>query len=219
MFPTSNTRLVLATALCSLALVACGPSDQQTPPEPQAADSYPGTAEPQRDEQDNTAEVAATGDDNFTPVQQAIAELQPTDDGEARGTVSFNMAGDGSEMRVSIELSGLSPGEHGFHIHSTPDCSDGGKAAGGHFNPHQVDHGAPSDDSQHVGDLGNVTANEEGRVSTSVNSKQLAFTGSNNILNRAVVVHADADDLSSQPSGAAGSRISCGVIESVQEAM
>src|SRR5690554_587013 len=129
MSPTSNTRLVLATALCSLTLVACGPSEQQTPPEPQAAESYPGTAGPQRTEWDNTAEVAATGDENFNPVQQAIAELEPTDDGEARGTVSFSMVGDDSDMQVSIELSGLSPGEHGFHIHSTPDCSDGGKAA------------------------------------------------------------------------------------------
>lgn len=116
-------------------------------------------------------------------------------------------------------IAGLEPGLHGFHLHETGDCSgEGFKSAGGHFNPTGTDHGAPGDEQHHLGDLGNLKANDEGVAAASVAVPGVSLTGDGgpSIVGRAVIVHANADDLESQPSGAAGPRVACGVIETVE---
>ncbi len=128
------------------------------------------------------------------------------------GTVQF--APEGESVRVTVELSGLEPGPHGFHIHEAGDCSaEDFTSAGGHFNPHEHQHGAPSDAQRHAGDFGNVEASAEGVVSVELEMDVVLDPGAaDSVIGKAVIVHAQADDLKSQPSGAAGPRVACGVI-------
>lgn len=162
------------------------------------------------------AETAASTDEGvaqFAQVESATAMLKPTAGNEATGTVTFEPNAEQTAMRVSIKITGLSIGDHGFHIHENGDCSAAdGTSAGGHFNPAEVEHGAPAAAAHHVGDLGNITADAEGNASAAMEAVELSFSGANSILNKAVIVHADADDLRSQPTGAAGARVACGVI-------
>ena len=136
-----------------------------------------------------------------------ISVLVPAAGNKVRGTLRLMQQGD--DLKITGKIRNLTPGEHGFHIHAFGDMrGPDGTAAGGHFNPFGHEHGAPGTQS-HVGDLGNITANDDGVVTVNVVSKgtQLHF-----ILGRAFVVHAGADDLKSQPSGAAGPRVARGVI-------
>jgi Cu-Zn family superoxide dismutase len=141
----------------------------------------------------------------------ATADLQATEGNEVSGTVSFEEV----DGRVSIvaDVTGLEPGQHGFHIHETGDCSAlDGTSAGGHFNPEEAEHGAPDADTHHLGDLGNLEADEEGtaHLETSVDFITLS-EGPASVLNRAVIVHAKADDFG-QPTGNAGPRLACAEI-------
>jgi superoxide dismutase, Cu-Zn family len=145
------------------------------------------------------------------PVTQAVAVLHPTEGNEARGAVHFVSSRHG--IRVTASVEGLSPGLHGFHVHEYGDCSaPDGSSAGGHFNPEDMPHGAPNARERHVGDLGNLSADEMGVAHVDGTDTLLAFTGPRSILGRAVIVHAEADDLLSQPTGEAGGRVACGVI-------
>lgn len=149
----------------------------------------------------------------YSLVESATADVGPTSLGSAEGTVSFSPAEQGAGVRVSIDVRGLQPGLHGFHIHAVGDCSaDDASSAGGHFNPYNVPHGAPEDTRHHVGDMGNIDVGESGRVNTTKTFQGLAFSGPASILQKAVVIHSVRDDLESQPSGAAGDRVGCGVI-------
>ncbi|CUS47883.1 MAG: Cu-Zn family superoxide dismutase Sod1 [Idiomarinaceae bacterium HL-53] len=145
--------------------------------------------------------------------EKAIAYLHPTDGNEGmQGYVVFQRADDGMDIMAHIE--GLPGGsEHGFHVHEYGDCSAAdGTSAGGHFNPAQMPHGGPAYDERHVGDLGNVRADENGMAHHEAIDPHLTMSGENSILGRAVVVHAQQDDMSSQPTGNAGARLLCGVI-------
>lgn len=151
-----------------------------------------------------------------TDLTQAVALLNPTDQSQVHGVVRFEKVPEGLKITGLIE--GLTPGKHGFHIHEFGDCSaPDGSSAGGHFNPTGMKHGAPTDSIRHVGDLGNIVADAQGRVELNMVDSQIALDGENSILSRGVVVHAGADDLTSQPSGNAGSRVACGVIESTAD--
>jgi len=146
------------------------------------------------------------------PGRHAVAELSPTQGNSVRGLVHFTETSKG--VRVVANVTGLTPGLHGFHVHETGDCSaPDAKSAGGHFNPSQAEHGGPDAPARHAGDLGNMTANASGIASYERVDKQLSFDGPNSILNRAVIVHAAADDLKGQPAGNAGARVACGVIQ------
>lgn len=149
-----------------------------------------------------------------TPMM-AEAKVAAASGSKVSGVVHFAMNGD--KVSVHAKISGLEPGEHGFHVHEKGDCSaPDAKSAGGHFNPHTVDHGDPKGETHHAGDLGNITANADGVAELSIDLPtsflSLAPDAKNNIVGRAVVVHGGADDLKSQPSGAAGPRVGCGVI-------
>lgn len=128
-----------------------------------------------------------------------------------RGTVSFSKQG--GKVHVEAEVTGLPPGPHGFHIHAWGDCSaPDGTSAGDHFNPQGHEHGAPGP-AAHPGDLGNLVADSSGKATLSLELDSLTVdTGALGIVGRAVIVHEKVDDLVSQPVGAAGARIACGVI-------
>lgn len=144
-------------------------------------------------------------------VTKAVAVLHPTAGHEAHGTVVFTKVEGG--VKVEATLDGLAPGDHGFHIHQYGDCSSpDGKSAGGHFNPEGVEHAGPEASVRHVGDLGNITADENGHATLERVDAHLTFSGPHSIVGRGVIVHQKADDLTSQPTGAAGARVACGVI-------
>jgi Cu-Zn family superoxide dismutase len=145
---------------------------------------------------------------------QAAAELSPTEGSRVSGTVTFSSLN--GEVRVGADLEGLEPGLHGFHIHEVGDCSaPDASSAGGHFNPDNTPHGAPENPpaQRHVGDLGNLEADAEGKAHYERVDQMLPLRGPNSIVGKSVIVHAQADDLSSQPSGSAGPRLACGVIQ------
>ncbi len=142
---------------------------------------------------------------------KAIAVLHPTAGNNAKGVVTFTKVEGG--VRVLAVFEGVPAGAHGFHIHEFGDCSSAdGTAAGGHFNPHNMEHAGPMAEKRHIGDLGNVTADESGKAQLEYVDKHLAFSGANSILGRGLILHAKADDLKTQPTGDAGGRIACGVI-------
>jgi Cu-Zn family superoxide dismutase len=142
----------------------------------------------------------------------AVAVLQPTAKGpQVKGTVKFTKAGDG--IKVEGEVTGLTPGKHGFHVHEFGDVtSQDGTSAGGHFNPAGAQHGAPDSDKRHAGDFGNIEADQSGTAKIDFTDKHITLDGPTSILGRGLVVHAKADDLKSQPSGEAGDRVAVGVI-------
>ncbi len=146
------------------------------------------------------------------PAQRAVAVVRPTQGNTAEGQVVFTDAGaDG--VKVQVDLKGLTPGAHGFHVHEFGDCSaPDGASAGSHFNPTGEPHAGPHDAARHTGDMGNVEADKDGVVSFGYTDKRLAFSGPNSVLGRGVIVHAKADDLKTQPTGDAGGRQGCGVI-------
>jgi len=136
--------------------------------------------------------------------------------GDAKGQVFFNTTSDG--IHVTGTITGLKPGKHGFHVHESGELKTSCMDAKGHFNPHNKDHGAPTDDNRHVGDLGNIIADEHGVAKIDITDKIIALSGENNIVNRSVVVHEGEDDLGrggyndSKTTGHAGARAGCGII-------
>ena len=114
------------------------------------------------------------------------------------------------------QIKGLTPGKHGIHIHEFGDLSDGCDSAGGHYNPDGVDHGDLA--IGHVGDLGNIVANELGIASFKIVARRVDLSGDRSVVGRAMVIHADEDDLGlggdeeSLKTGNAGERLACGVI-------
>lgn len=149
---------------------------------------------------------------NMGKVTYAVAVVQGLGDHRVHGKVTFTQKDDGVE--IVAELTGLQPGEHGFHVHEFGDCSMAdGKCAGGHFNPTGQPHGGPDDAKRHVGDLGNIKADGQGNASYKRVDKVLALNGRNSIIGRSVIVHAKPDDFTTQnPPGNAGDRIGCGTI-------
>ena len=145
-------------------------------------------------------------------IPKATAVISPTEGNETAGVVTFTQTDEG--VRVQATVSGLdAETRHGFHIHQYGDCrAPDGTSAAGHFNPEGVEHGAPTDDIRHVGDLGNLPTNAKGTADVDFMDTHLQLNGSNSILGRGVIVHAGTDDFESQPTGAAGSRLACGVI-------
>ncbi|XP_028838614.1 superoxide dismutase [Cu-Zn] [Denticeps clupeoides] len=138
--------------------------------------------------------------------------------GEVTGTVYFEQQGDSASVKLSGEISGLAPGEHGFHVHAFGDNTNGCISAGPHFNPFNKTHGGPTDEVRHVGDLGNVTAGANNIAKIKIEDKQISLTGPNSIIGRTMVIHEKADDLGkggdeeSLKTGNAGGRLACGVI-------
>jgi Cu-Zn family superoxide dismutase len=142
---------------------------------------------------------------------KAIAVLHPASGSQVMGTVTFTTMGDA--VQVVADVTGLTPGKHGFHIHEFGDCSAAdAMSAGGHFNPTHKPHGAPDSAEHHVGDLGNLEADASGKAHLDWKDKMLKFSGADSILGHAVIVHEKEDDLKSQPVGNAGGRLACGVI-------
>ena len=144
--------------------------------------------------------------------RMAVATLSPTQGNTVSGLVMFHEM-DGHLM-VHAQLSGLKPGgEQGFHVHETGSCaSTDGSSAGGHFNPGGQVHG-PQNAAHHAGDLPALKADALGRVDQKfMLDGPTVAGGPNGVVGRSLIVHAQADDYSTQPTGNSGARVACGVI-------
>ncbi len=141
----------------------------------------------------------------------AIAAVGPLGGSAVKGTVRFTQLDHGVE--IAADLTGLTPGAHGFHVHEYGDCSAAdGSSAGGHFNPGGRPHGGPGMEMSHAGDYGNLMADARGHATLKIVAHRITLDdGPEGVLGRSVVVHEKADDLTSQPAGNAGPRIGCGV--------
>ena len=144
-------------------------------------------------------------------VNKGICVLQPTKGNNVTGVIAFTKVDDG--VKVVADLEGLTPGKHGIHIHECGDCSAvDGTSAGGHFNPMSKDHGSPMGSMRHEGDMGNITADVNGKAHLEYVDKEISFEGMTSIIGRSVIVHKNEDDMQTQPTGNAGARVACGVI-------
>lgn len=186
------------------------------------------------------AAPAAQADDPVAmrvQVEHPVARAQlARSDGAPAGEVVFTQTPNG--VLIEAELTGLPQGEHGFHIHETGDCSPQFSAAGGHMTagggesktgtdvtgilPNETGdeagtvHGFEREAGPHPGDLPNIHVPESGALHIEVLNARISFDGDNALFDEdgsALIIHSDADDYETQPSGAAGERIACGVIE------
>lgn len=152
---------------------------------------------------------------HFDDLKKIAFSLEAKNNSGVTGNVVFKQ--DKGVVTMVAVLSGLSEGEHAIHIHEKADCtSDDGKSSGGHWNPTGQPHGKWGDATgYHKGDIGNFTANADGMATiTKITDEWCIGCGdeAKDILGKAIIVHQGVDDFKSQPSGAAGSRISCGGI-------
>jgi Cu-Zn family superoxide dismutase len=146
------------------------------------------------------------------PGPSAVATLEATKGNSAAGTVTFTQKGD--KVTMAAKVTGLTPGQHGFHIHEKGDCSSGdGMSAGGHFNPGAKAHGNPAVPDHHAGDMPMLDADASGNASLTADLDGVTIGGAAaDIVGKAVIVHKDPDDFKTQPTGNSGARVACGVI-------
>ncbi len=145
---------------------------------------------------------------------RATAQLQTTKGNKTFGEATFDQVGD--KVHVVVYVQGLKPNqEHGLHIHEKGDCSSGdGMSAGGHFNPFAKPHGRHDSAERHAGDLPSLKAGKDGRAKIDVEITGFTVApGPASIIGRGLIVHADPDDYKTQPTGNAGARLACGVIQ------
>ena len=147
---------------------------------------------------------------------EAIAVLaHPT----IKGTIVFRESSKSDNIMIDLDISGLKPGKHGFHIHETGNLLDKCKECKAHFNPFNKNHGGPKSKERHVGDLGNIIADKNGKVKTTFSDHQISLRDTKrNIIGRSVIIHDKEDDLGkggdeeSLRTGNAGARLVCAVI-------
>ncbi|WP_304235827.1 superoxide dismutase family protein [Jiulongibacter sediminis] len=169
------------------------------------------TVEEQYDDNVPTEIEAVAG----VSMETAVADIEGKSDMDVSGTVAFTEA-DGM-VTMEANIIGLPKGKHAIHIHETGDCSAvDGKSAGGHWNPTGVDHGQWRMEPHHAGDIGNLESPGDSITVLSLTTDKWCLScddENKNILNKAIIIHAGPDDFTSQPSGAAGARVGCGVID------
>lgn len=182
-------NLGLSLLFCMLALiVACGSSEE---PAAEEASSLPSE-----------------------PIARLDTLLKAKSGSELTGIAIFIQDSFGVSLQLNIE--NTPPGEHAVHLHEVGDCSaDDASSAGGHWNPTIEDHGKWGEAPHHLGDIGNISVGEDGigNLTLTTDRWTIGGGGETDIYGKALIVHADPDDFTSQPTGAAGGRIGCAVIE------
>ncbi|HEX9427066.1 MAG TPA: superoxide dismutase family protein [Candidatus Polarisedimenticolia bacterium] len=146
--------------------------------------------------------------------KQAVATIASKSDSHVTGTARFSEA-DG-KVTLKLEIAGAEPGTHAVHLHEKGDCSaPDGTSAGGHWNPAHVDHGKWGTMPFHRGDIGVFEVGSDGKGSLTLSTDLWTIGGApeSDVLGKTVIIHAKTDDFTTQPTGNAGGRIGCGVVE------
>lgn len=145
---------------------------------------------------------------------KAVARI--VGNGSIDGVITFTQIG--NQVQVSGTIRGLTPGQHGLHVHQYGDVSSNCANIGDHYNPDNRQHGGPQERERHLGDFGNISADRSGAALVSFSDNQIALFGSNTIVGRSLAVHEREDDLGhgsnvdSRRNGNSGNVIGCGVI-------
>lgn len=201
-------KLIKFSFLIALIAFSCGeaPSSSTDKSEAVAADSENKPADT------DTRKYIKVGG-----AKTAKAILSGCSDSEMNGIVEFTEK-DGV-VKMNARMNNVNQGMHGFHIHAIGDCSSAdGKSAGGHWNPTNEDHGKWGTPPFHKGDIGNFKADKNGVGSINIKTDLWCIGCGDemkDIVGKSIIVHAGEDDCTSQPSGAAGARIACGIIENI----
>lgn len=198
----STFGLALLLATC-VALVSC--SDYSSP---EGGNNSSGEGQA----------AADTSDDHVHPValevaSEAVAVITPTEGNTAHGEVRFTESG--GKINIVADIEGLKPdAKHAIHIHQFGDMrASDGTSLGGHYNPEGHPHAGPTTSVRHAGDLGNLSTDSDGKAHYELTVDNITINGDRNpILGYGMVIHGGEDDLTSQPTGAAGPRIGVGVI-------
>jgi len=175
--------------------------------------------EAKKEATDAATEIEAVAEDIKEEVmtESITFMMEPKSGSSVKGEVSFSE--ENGTVTMTGTFTGLSEGEHAIHIHQTADCSsDDGKSTGGHWNPTNEPHGKwGAKEGYHKGDIGNMMADSDGNAVIELSTDQWCIgcdDENKNIVGKAIIVHQGVDDFTSQPSGAAGARVSCtGIIE------
>ncbi len=149
-------------------------------------------------------------------MKSAWGKIEPKSGSKVTGDVLFKADAEG-KLTLSVKVEGAPAGEHAVHLHEKGDCSAAdASSAGGHFNPYGHPHAAPAAEAKHSGDFGNLKVGADGKGSLELATPWLELEGGNGVVGRAFVVHEKVDDFKTQPTGNAGSRIGCAVIQLAQ---
>lgn len=198
-------KRIYLSLLFSAAVFFTGCKNENTTAEDRVEENVDAT-------QQNTAEDKEKEEE----ARALTVQMEPKSNSDLTGKVTFTE--ENGEVTMTAEFTGLKEGMHAIHLHEKADCSaEDGTSAGGHWNPTFEDHGEwGSEKGYHRGDIGNFDVNAEGKGSITFTTDKWCIgceDEKKNIVNKAVVVHEGADDFTSQPSGAAGTRVGCGVIK------
>lgn len=189
----STTSALAVLALCMI-LSACNTGTKQN--------SETATDQPEQEQQQQQA--------------TAKAVMEAKSGSNVTGEANFTDEGNG-RVRFELSVENLSPGDHAVHLHEKGDCSaEDATSAGGHWNPTMKPHGKRGDGTAyHKGDVGNMTVGNDGKgtLDLVVDGWTIGGPDSTNIVGKAVIIHEKADDFTTQPTGNAGGRLSCGVIK------
>lgn len=145
----------------------------------------------------------------------AISEIHSDKMDAVKGTIKIEDMTD--SYKITTDISGLKPqSRFGFHVHQNGICEGPDyKTAGDHFNPHHLPHGRPMAEAKHTGDLGNLVSDANGVAKQTIEVPKAEGDSFDQFINKAVLIHAQADDFKTQPSGNSGDRIACGLIKPI----
>lgn len=196
---TTSRQMALALLFASSVFMACNGSS--------------GTEDNNSDSAIVTHSDSMEHNGNATHAQAAISGTYS--DTTVQGSASFDKVDGKVKMVLDLTIPAKANKSVAVHLHEHGDCGDMGKEAHGHWNPTNKEHGKWGSSSFHSGDIGNVELDAQGKGSLTLETDLWSIGGDSttNILDKAVIVHGGVDDYVSQPSGNAGDRIGCGVIQ------
>jgi Cu-Zn family superoxide dismutase len=196
---TTSKQMAFALLFASSVFMACNGSS--------------GTEDDSSDSAIVTHSDSVEHNSNATHAQAAISGTYS--DTTVEGSASFDQMDGKVKMVLDLTIPAKANKSVAVHLHEHGDCGDMGKGAHGHWNPTDKQHGKWGSSSFHSGDIGNVELDGQGKGSLTLETDLWSIGGDSttNILNKAVIVHGGVDDYVSQPSGNAGDRIGCGVIQ------